>query len=618
MCGIVGWLDWNNDLSQYPKVIDNMVDTLIPRGPDARGKWISEHIAFGHSRLAVVDIEGGKQPMIRGRDHELFTITYNGEVYNTEAIRQELLLKGYSFRGHSDTEVLLLSYMEWGVDCVSKLNGIFAFGIWDSQKESLFLARDRMGVKPLFYFRKDSTVIFASEIKALLAHPLIPAEVDTEGLAELFMIAPARTPGHGVIRNIFELKPGHCLLINRSGLKKWAYWQLYSTPHEDNFKTTVEKVRSLVIDAISRQLVSDVPLGTLLSGGLDSSIITAIASDSYQTKNIALPTFSIDYVDNDKYFQANDFQPNPDAPWVKEMSRYLQTDHHYFYLDTPELTNALKDAVIARDFPGMADVDSSLLLFSRKIKEKVTVGLSGECADEIFGGYPWFHRQDLQDAGTFPWASHLETRLRVLSPDLSRRIKPLEYVRERYLDALREIPQSDSTKSSSDSNHEETFKRISYLTLTRFMPTLLDRKDRMTMATGLEVRVPFCDHRIVEYVWNIPWEIKNYQNREKGLLRLAMDGILPEDILWRRKSPYPKTHNPQFLQNVTNELQLILDDSSSPLLDLVNKKSILEMTQNPTSGANKPWFGQLMDTPRLFAFLIQMDFWLRTYKIKFV
>lgn len=610
MCGIVGWLDWNQNLSSETKIIDDMVKTLIPRGPDDHGKWLSINIALGHSRLAVVDIEGGKQPMTRVRDGWSFTITYNGELYNTEDIRKELIQKGYSFQGHSDTEVLLLSYMEWGVDFVSKLNGIFAFGIWDSRKQSLFLARDRMGVKPLFYHYKNESIIFSSELKALLAHPKIPAEIDEEGLAELFMVAPARTPGHGIIRNVKELKPGNCLLITHDRLRNWSYWQLISKPHEDNLKNTVENVRNLVIDAISRQLISDVPLGALLSGGLDSSIITAIAANNFKTRNQILTTFSVDYIDNNKYFVANDYQPNSDAPWVRKMSSYFNTDHHYLLFDTPELVSALEDAVLARDLPGMADIDSSLLLFSREIKKYVTVGLSGECADEVFGGYPWFHREDLRNIDTFPWSPYIDARLQILSPEITQRIKPIDYIKDRYQEALNEIPQS-----TTDNKNEEIFKRISYLTLTRFMPTLLDRKDRMTMAAGLEVRVPFCDYRIVEYIWNIPWEMKNYQNREKGLLRLAFDGILPEEILWRRKNPYPKTHNPQYLQTLTTKLLSILSDPSSPINHLINKRYLLNAVEKPTISENKPWFGQLMDTSRFFAFLIQLDFWLRKYKI---
>ncbi len=615
MCGIVGWLDWEKDISSYGRIIDKMVDILVPRGPDSRGSWLTSNICFGHSRLAVVDIEGGKQPMTRSKFGWNYTITYNGELYNTEDIRRELLLKGYAFQGHSDTEVLLLSYIEWGHNCVQKLNGIFAFGVWDSRKETLFLARDRMGVKPLFYNLKQNAIVFASELKALLAHPDIPAEIDHEGLAEIFMIAPARTPGHGVFKNIKELKPGHCMYIDRSETKIWQYWRLEEKNHDDNLAATVENVRYLVTDSISRQLVSDVPLGTLLSGGLDSSAITAIAANALKEKNQALATFSVDFVGNNKYFRPNEFQPDPDAPWVEKMSKKFGTNHHYITLDTPELIAALRDAVRARDLPGMADIDSSLLLFSKKIKQHVTVGLSGECADEVFGGYPWFHREDLMNADTFPWATNLDRRLEVLSPELSRSISPLEYVRNRYQEALQELPFSSASKD----NHHEVFKRISYLTLTRFMPTLLDRKDRMTMATGLEVRVPFCDHRIVEYVWNIPWEMKNYRDREKGLLRLALDGLLPKDVLWRKKSPYPKTYNPQFIQNINQQLSNILNDSSSQLPTLINKKTILTLINNsPDISNNKPWFGQLMDTPRLLAFLIQLDCWFREYRVKIV
>lgn len=612
MCGIAGWIDWKNDLRSSAQIMEKMVDTMIPRGPDARGIWMEEHIIFGHSRLAVIDIEGGKQPMVRKRNNELYTITYNGELYNTEEIRLELKGLGYVFHGHSDTEVLLLSYIAWGPECVKKLNGIFAFGIWDSVRQSLFLARDRIGVKPLFYTVQEGSLIFASELKALLAHPEIPSQIDIEGLAEIFLIGPARTPGFGVFKNILELKPGCSMLYRKDKLNHMQYWKLRGLPHKDDFETTVGKVRNLVMDAIKRQLVSDVPIGTLLSGGLDSSIITAVAANSFHENNKGpLPTFSIDYVGNKEHFKANAFQPDPDAPWVEKMEKAFHTKHKYFYLENEDLVNSLENAVIARDLPGMADVDSSLLLFSKKIKENVTVGLSGECADEVFGGYPWFHRQESLNSETFPWAMYPETRLAIMSPELIAKIQPQEFLNARYSAALAEVPEGPDASAANDFS----LRKVSYLTLTRFMPTLLDRKDRMTMSTGLEVRVPFCDHHIVDYVWNIPWHIKNYKGREKGLLRTAMQGILPDDVLWRKKSPYPKTHNPAFLQAVSSRLLDILNNPSSPLLPLINKKNVLELIANPVSTANKPWFGQLMDTPRVFSYLIQMDFWLRHYKV---
>lgn len=612
MCGIVGWIDWEENLNACGEIIDKMIDTLSARGPDDRGKWLTGSAALGHRRLAVVDIEKGKQPMSRVFVDRTYTITYNGELYNTEEIRNMLLSKGYSFSGHSDTEVLLLSYVEWGTECLSRLNGIFAFAIWDSEKQRLFMARDRLGVKPLFYKKNSNFLLFASELKALLVHPSVSPEVDLYGLAEIFLIGPARTPGNGVFKNIDELKPGYYLLYDRKGCSIRPYWKLAFREHEDDFKTTLEKVRYLFVDSVESQLVSDVPLGTLLSGGLDSSLISAVAAKFIKKRDgLDLPTFSVDYTDNDKYFKPNSYQPNSDKPWVEKVSDYLETNHHYIYFNTEQLIKALEDAVLARDLPGMADVDSSLLLFSQKIKEKVTVALSGECADEVFGGYPWFHRDDSRKAETFPWAMDLDTRLKVLAPDLLSRLNPYDYIKERYSNAINEVPLQKGL-----AQEEIVSRKIGYLTLTRFMPTLLDRKDRMTMAAGLEVRVPFCDHRLVSYVWNIPWQMKNFSDREKGLLRAALKGMLPQDVMWRKKSPYPKTHNPEFTQIVTSKLIDILRDNSSPVQQLVNKKQILELAVNAQARIDKPWFGQLMDLTRMFAYLIQTDFWLRKYSIK--
>jgi asparagine synthase (glutamine-hydrolysing) len=509
MCGIAGWIDYSRDISNEKHIIKDMTKTLIRRGPDAEGFWYSPQALLGHRRLVVVDPEGGRQPMRLSQGENTYTIVYNGELYNTEDIRRELLARSHSFDSWSDTEVLLHAFAEWGEDCLIKLNGIYAFAVWDEKKEQLFLARDRIGVKPLFYCKKGGTFVFASEIKALLAHPEIPPRVRAEGLSEIFAIGPARTPGHGVFSDIDELRPGYCLTYDRAGLHTRQYWSLKSFAHPDDFETTVSTVKELVFNAVKRQLVSDVPLCVLLSGGLDSSAISAIAADVYQSeRNEKIRTFSIDYVDNDKNFRTGQFQPNPDAPWVKIVSDYLGTEHMDFLIDTPELVEALYPSVTARDLPGMTDVDASLLAFSRRIKKHATVGLSGECADEVFGGYPWFYFQ--ADKDTFPWSQRLGDRLKMLSPELLSLIQPREYVAARYREALNEVPQFDG-----DTKENARMRVLFYLNLTRWMPTLLDRKDRMSMFTGLELRVPFCDHRLVEYVWNVPWEYKNYNGREK-------------------------------------------------------------------------------------------------------
>ena len=548
--------------------------------------------------------------MIRKRNGAEYIIIYNGELYNTEDIRYELIQNGFSFQGWSDTEVLLDAYICWGEQCLEKFNGIYAFAIWDSQKQNLFLARDRIGVKPLFYYEKNGTFLFASEIKAILAHPLADAAINKTGLAEIFAIGPARTPGEGVFLNIHELKPAYCMNVNASGIKIKQYWRLQSHDFNESFTDTVEKVRRLVYDSVERQLVSDVPLCFLLSGGLDSSAICAIAKDVYKDEKPVL-SFSIDYTDNERYFKKSDFQPDADAPWVKRVSEYLGTQHTNCVIDNAELVSSLFDAVLARDLPGMTDIDSSLLLFSKQIKTKATVGLSGECADEVFGGYPWFYKQLDIEKPTFPWSYRLSEKLKLYSNELMSLIKPEEYVLGRYEEALSEVPRYEK-----DSQQEAKKRELFYLNLTRWMPTLLDRKDRMSMYTGLELRVPYCDHRLVEYVWNIPWEMKYYKDREKGLLRQALTGYLPQDALWRKKSPYPKTHNPMFLEEVRKLTLLMLNDETAPILPFIDRNKVKEFALSINTDTNIPWFGQLMNAPQMLAYLLQINFWMKEYKIR--
>lgn len=611
MCGIGGWIDWEVNLTKQRPILAAMRETLAQRGPDAEGMWQSQHAAFVHRRLSVVDPAGGAQPMIRSKGNNNYVITYNGELYNTLDIRRDLESKGYTFTTTSDTEVLLISFIEWGPACVERFNGIYAFGIWDEAAQSLFMARDRVGVKPLFYTQRDNAFIFGSELKTLLAHPSVPPVIDREGLAEIFCMGPSRTPGHGVFKGINELRPGCCLQFNRNGLRIWPYWQLESKLHTDDFDTTVARVRELLADSATRQLVADVPVCTLLSGGLDSSALSAFAALAYTKNNFGtLNTYSVDYLDNDLHFKPSLFQPNQDAPWINIVSAYLQTQHHRVLVDTPELYEYLIPAMEARDLPGMADIDSSLYIFCREIKKHATVAVSGECADEIFGGYPWFHKQEALSANTFPWLRQISERSRILSREIQELIKPEDYVNERYHQALAEVP-----RLSGENKQDARMREMFYLNITRFMTTLLDRKDRMSMAVGLEVRVPFCDHRLLEYVWNVPWEMKYCEQREKGLLRKALVGILPDEILWRQKSPYPKTHNPAYLAATQKGILTILSDKNSPLLQLIDVDTVRDIA---LSGAttNIPYFGQLMSTPQLFAYLIQTDAWLRKYKVE--
>ncbi len=613
MCGIAGWVDFSQQFDGHGGVIAAMTQALARRGPDDEGYYISEHVQLGHRRLVVVDPDGGRQPMLLRDESGTYVMVYNGELYNTEDLRAELKAAGRTFNGWSDTEVLLQSYRYWGDACVEKLNGIFAFAVYDTRRRRVFMARDRIGVKPLFYAKRGGGVVFASELKALLCHPDVEPRLGREGLSEIFALGPARTPGCGVFEGVDALRPGCCMTVDADGgIGVRPYWSLESRKHPDDFVTTAQTVRHLVVDAVERQLVSDVPLCVLLSGGLDSSAISSIAATAYRRdRGEPIRTFSIDYVDNDKNFRASGFQPNADAPWVKIVSDTLGTAHEICLLDTPELTDALFPAVRARDLPGMADIDSSLLLFSCWVKDRATVGLSGECADEVFGGYPWFYKT--APADTFPWSTRLDARLSVFSKALTDCIQPREYVARRYAEACTETP-----KNPDDTPEEARMRTLFYLNLTRWMPTLLDRKDRMSMFSGLELRVPYCDHRIVEYAWNVPWEMKYYKEREKGLLRHALTGLLPDDVLWRKKSPYPKTHNPDYIEALRGLTQRLLNDTAAPIRPFIDVNAVRALALSMDRDTNIAWFGQLMNAPQLLAYLLQVDYWMRDYNVTVV
>lgn len=614
VCGITGWIDWHQDLTQQVFIVEKMANSLAKRGPDASNVWSSRHLLLGHTRLIVVDPAGGIQPMSIEKNNHTFTIVYNGELYNTEEIRKELLQRGYSFQSYSDTEVLLTAYIEWGENCVMHLNGIFAFAVWDQHREQLFMTRDRLGVKPLFYREENGSLIFGSEIKAILAHPKVKSEVDREGFQEIFGLGPSRTPGHGVFRGINELRPAHALIYNRNGLKTWRYWNVESKKHHHTLDETAEQVKILVKDAVERQLVADVPVCTFLSGGIDSSAISSFASEYFKKEGRGtLHTYSIDYEHNNQYFKASSFQPDQDAPWIEKMQQYLGSIHHSAIINNDQLANLLEEAVMMRDLPGMADVDSSLLWFCEQMKQDYTVALSGECADEIFGGYPWFYKEELLHGKEFPWMRSQTERQQLLLPHWQKKLDLEGYVRDRYNETISEVP-----LLGGETQIEARHREMSYLNMIWFMSTLLERKDRMSMGASLEVRVPFADHRIVEYAWNIPWEMKMLNGQEKGILRKALEGVLPNEILYRKKSPYPKTHHQTYMKLVKTKLNNILDNKTSPLLELVSKQRVKDIIDSDGSSFKVPWFGQLMTGPQLIAHLSQINMWLVNYNINII
>lgn len=615
MCGITGFINYNHKIDDNAKnVLYKMRDSLARRGPDDKGEYFSDFAAIGHRRLSVVDLMHGSQPMVRKAADNTYVLCYNGELYNTEELRAELTAEGCEFTGHSDTEVLLCSYIKWGSDCVQKLNGIFAFTVYDKNRDSFFFARDGGGVKPYFYSSSEKEFIFGSEIKSLLKHPAVSTDVNRFGIAEIFLIGPGKTPGSTPFKDVKELKPGWCGTFDReNGLKLWQYWSLKAHKHTDNMSDTIYTVKSLICDAIKRQLVSDVPLCTFLSGGLDSSIISAVAASEFKKGGRGkLDTFSVNYEDNEKYFQKTFYQPNSDDHYIQLMSEDIGSEHHTVVLDNDKVGDALRYSVHARDLPGLVDIESSLLLFCHEVKKTHTVVLSGECADEIFGGYPWYTNKEMLAKADFPWSGNTDIKASLVRDDYLG-FDPEEYVYTRYKETVDAAP-----KTGEESPEDARIKEISMLNFNWFMQTLLSRKDFSSMYSGLEVRVPFCDLRIWEYAYNIPWSMKGYAGREKGLLRKAFSDMLPHEIVYRKKSPYPKSHNPIYTKNVEDKVKAILDNPNSPLLEIVKKEKLSELLETKAGMFSKPWYGQLMNYPQILAYMYMIDTWLKSYNVNIV
>lgn len=613
MCGIAGFFHPKEPLTydspKYERILKTMHDTLSHRGSDDSGTYLRTHVGFSHARLSIRDIDGGHQPMVRMSAGNEYAICYNGEIYNTDELKTELIAAGFHFETTSDTEVILYAFIHYGPDFVKRLNGIFSFAIWNNMDETLYLYRDRVGIKPLFYYLKNNWIIFASEPKAIFCHPAAIPKLNLNGLQEILAIGPARTMGCGIFANMKEVLPGHYLIIKQTSIIDQTYWDLESHPHTDDYPATVDYVSFLIRDSVKRQMVSDVPVCTFLSGGIDSSIVTALAQQYLSQQGETLNTFSFDFKDNDKYFQSNSFQPEQDRPYVDIMRAHYPTHHTYLECDEIQLYNHLFTAVDAKDFPGMTDVDASLLYFCSLVAKHNKVALTGECADEIFGGYPWFYRPELMNRNGFPWSADPSARALFLKDEWIERLDLANFSYDHYKMSLSQAPMLDG-------ENEEQCKRrgIAYLNIKWFMQTLLDRMDRTSMYCELEARVPFADHRIIEYVFNVPWEMKYQNGIEKALLRDATKDLLPQELFVRKKSPYPKTYHPGYEKLLSKRLGVILNDPASPILPLIDRQKTINFLQSPKE-YGRPWFGQLMAGPQLMAYYIQLNYWMEKYHL---
>lgn len=613
MCGISGFCDLKKDYEKerpfWTDILEKMHQSLAHRGSDHFGTFLDSHTGLSHARLSIRDIAGGNQPMLRQHKGFSYVIVYNGEIYNTDDFVPELTALGYTFESTSDTEVLLYAFIQYGPSFVKRLNGIFSFAIWDGKKNELFLCRDRVGVKPLFYSLMDTTLIFASEPKALFCYPGLVPKLNLDGLREVLAIGPARTMGNGVFSGVNEVLPGHYMTFSADGFSDIIYWDLTSHPHTDDYRTTVDKVSFLVRDAVTRQMVSDVPVCTFLSGGIDSSIVTAIAYNYLAAKGETLNTFSFDFAQNQIYFQSNAFQPERDLPYVNIMLEHYSTNHTYLECDEHQLVDALYTAVDAKDMPGMTDVDASLLYFCSLVAKHNKVALTGECADEIFGGYPWFYREELMNRDGFPWSADVSARTLFLQDDVIDKLDLHTYSYDRYRTSLAQTPYLEG-----ESCEEKKRRGIAYLNIKWFMQTLLDRMDRTSMYSGLEARVPFADHRIIDYVFNVPWEMKYQNGIEKALLRDALQDLLPAELLHRKKSPYPKTYHPGYEKLLIERMTEISNDCNAPIQPLLDQKKLHSFMEAPKE-YGRPWFGQLMAGPQLLAYYIQLNYWMEKYHL---
>ncbi len=613
MCGICGFLGFQEDYRQkqpyWEKILTAMHQSIAHRGRDNNGIYLREHTGLAHARLSIRDIANGSQPMVRSSGGCEYAIVYNGEIYNTDELTPALKAAGCQFETTSDTEVLLYAYMKNGPDFVRSLNGIYAFAIWDGAKNRLMLCRDHAGIKPLFYTVSEHGIVFGSEPKALFCHPNVTPSINLDSMREIIGIGPARTGGCGVFTGLRELLPGHYMLFEKDSQKDFCYWDLTAAEHTDTYPQTVEKVSFLVRDAVTRQMVSDVPVCTFLSGGIDSSIVTAIAADFMKQKQEVLNTFSFDFTENDIYFQSNAFQPERDLPYVNIMLERIHTNHTYLECSQEKLVDMLFTAVDAKDLPGMTDVDASLLYFCSLVAKQNKVVLTGECADEIFGGYPWFYREELLNRDGFPWAADMEARTLFLNEDFVKELNLKEYSYARYKETIDAVPQL-----GGESEEEKKRRAVGYLNIKWFMQTLLDRMDRTSMYSGLEARVPFADRRIMEYVFNVPWHMKYQNGVEKTLLRDACKDLLPCELLHRKKSPYPKTYHPEFERLLTLHFSKIIEDPNAPVAPLLDREKARKfMTAHKELG--RPWFGQLMAGPQLMAYFIQINDWMKKYRL---
>ena len=549
MCGFCGILRFDKDGEVDPSLITRMSATLSHRGPDDTGAYVNGRIGLGHRRLSIIDIEGGHQPMKSDRSEPLQVIVYNGEIYNYLTLRRELKNLGHTFRTASDTEVLLAAYRQWGHACVDHLRGMFAFAVWDEACQVLFLARDRIGIKPLYYHIDNAAFVFASEIRAILASSLVRSGLEKTAM-DVFLTL-GYTPGpKTMFKGILKLMPGHAMTVSADGkVETWAYWNFNQiAPTTLVFDDAVERLRELLRESVQMRLMSEVPLGVFLSGGLDSSAITAIMC---RVSGQRVKTFSVGYEGNDGASE---------LPFARKIADLFGTEHHEFILKPYDFLDSIPLMVEMAEEPLVEMPAIPLYQISKMAKPYATVLLSGEGSDEVFAGYSLYQKMFNMDRiggmakffrlipdGCLPgdklkkyadWLSHsVSDRYRGTSCDLTGRIKRSFYS-PGFLKYTQENNYLDETflRWFRDVEGQPILSQLLYVDSKTWLPDdLLLKADKMTMAASVELRVPFLDHKIVEFAASLPPEYKINNGEGKFILKKLMEKYLPKEIIYRKK-----------------------------------------------------------------------------------
>jgi len=552
MCGICGIYNFHKDRPVSKTVLNRMNKALIHRGPDDGGIYIDKFAGFGHRRLSIIDIQSGKQPMCN--EDRTIWVTYNGEIYNYQDLKEHLSKKGHTFKTNCDTEVIVHAFEEYGTKCVLKFNGMFAFAVWDSSNEMLFLARDRLGIKPLYYTISGGLVIFASEIKAILQHPSIKACVDINAVPE-YLFCTSLLNGHTMFKDICSVPAGHSVVFKNKTKHVTEYWNIElenSRDEEHLFDRSKDHIYALLEDSVRMRLMSDVPFGSLLSGGLDSSLISALAI-KYVSEQ--LKTFSMEYTKNIDMGQANS-----DTKYSRMVAEAFQTEHKEFIFRPEEYYDIHKKVTWHLEKP-IELTAPSLYLLHKNLKKFVTVVLSGEGADELFGGYYFF----LKEARTnrlkeFPWAPYFEEVSMLLNTEIEKETRFRENVKSTLHDMLHKFKTDDF------------MNKALYLFIKIYLLEMLERQDKTSMAWGVETRVPFLDHRLVEYVVNIPSKYKIRNDTEKYILKESSRGFIPSEVIDRKKKPFPFPVDPKSVYNQKNIANELVQSGNSRIADYFDKK----------------------------------------------